>query len=141
MKKELLLIALIFSSKAQGDYIVVGEQQGISHPFIWGGLVTEKKIVTGYKKKDSQIIQLPRIYPDNFIEGFTISEPKKDKNKGWCRTVYTKSVGGIWGGYLDMAINYVEQNYIGNLNTFYEFKNNKYNEIDVEYLTFHCIKS
>ncbi len=135
-----MLIGLIFSTATQADYIVVGEQKGISHPFLWGGLVTEKKVVTGYKKKDSQIMQLPRIYPDNFIEGFTSSDSHKDKNKGWCRTVNTKATGSVGGEYMDMAINYIKTNYIGNLDTFYEFKNNKYNEVDVEYLTFDCIK-
>ena len=35
----------------------------------------------------------------------------------------------------EMAINY-----FSDLDTFYEFKNNKYNEVDVEFLTFDCIK-
>ena len=39
-----------------------------------------------------------------------------------------------------MAINYAGKNYIGNIDTYYEFKNNKYIEIDAEYLTFDCIK-
>jgi hypothetical protein len=134
MKTKLLLMIMLVPSLSFADYLVVGKQEGVSHPWLLGGLITESKIVNAYKTKNSKIMELPKVYPDGLIDKFIISKPDRDKNRGICRTVNQKMFGNANQAW-EMAINY-----FSDLDTFYEFKNNKYNEVDVEFLTFDCIK-
>lgn len=122
-KKIIIVFGLAFLvlTEAQAEYCAVGK---ISGNVCWGFVIESCKFVQvdAVKGENGKLFTVKECYND-------VSEYSKSKGRCW---INTKSKGG---GAISWALNAATQPEFLHKN-----ESGEYEEIDVEYLTFKCVK-
>ena len=134
MIKLFVIISLMLTSSqpALAKYYAKGEIIGYSHgsisKFFQGFITAAPRKIYAIKGEDGKLFEIPRIYPDSNVE-------KLGGNRCIVRTKISNDSDNLLINAIVATVNsYRQPTFLG------KNKDGSYEELDVEYLSFECIK-